>query len=277
MAVCVDAERRRRLVHDDELRVPQHRLRDRDRLALTAGQRRDRLTNGAHGGHREARRASRWPTSPSVLVEQVRFVRSRPRNMFWTMSRLSARARSWCTVSIPSAAASRGVRMCTGSPFPVGSRRRRARGCRRSYLISTDLPAPLSPTSAVTSPAGMSRLTPAQRLHRHRSCLLDARAARAAGRRSPVRRRLATTRWVDGHVRWSSRLPADPCRRAGLGHRPATQRSDDLTELVLDHGVVHVLGRDPHRGQQHGRDVGLPSLSWEPLISAFGGVCPARR
>ena len=54
------------------------------------------------------------PRLHAFLVEQRRSAAvSRPRNMFWTMSRLSHSARSWYTVSIPSAAASRGVRMCT--------------------------------------------------------------------------------------------------------------------------------------------------------------------
>ena len=54
----------------------------------------------------------------SMLFSSSRsaLVRSRPRNMFCTMSRLSASARSWYTVWIPSAAASRGVRMRTGRP-----------------------------------------------------------------------------------------------------------------------------------------------------------------
>ena len=37
-----DAERRGRFVEDHQLRIPHHRLRDSDRLALAAGQRRDR-------------------------------------------------------------------------------------------------------------------------------------------------------------------------------------------------------------------------------------------
>src|SRR5438105_4360776 len=41
----------RRLVHDDQLRVPQHRLGDGDRLSLAARERRHRLADGAHGGH----------------------------------------------------------------------------------------------------------------------------------------------------------------------------------------------------------------------------------
>ena len=40
-------ERRRRLVHDQDARVEQDRARDRDRLALAAGQRLDRLLEAA--------------------------------------------------------------------------------------------------------------------------------------------------------------------------------------------------------------------------------------
>ena len=65
------------------------------------------------------------------------------------MSRLSHSARSWYTVSMPSAAAALGERMCTGPPFhrispPSGA------WIPAMVLMSTDLPAPLSPTSAVT-------------------------------------------------------------------------------------------------------------------------------
>ena len=42
-----DAERGRRLVEDDEPRVPHHGAGDRDRLALAAGERRDRLADRA--------------------------------------------------------------------------------------------------------------------------------------------------------------------------------------------------------------------------------------
>ena len=52
-----------------------------------------------------------------LLVQRMPWlVRSRPRNRFWTMSRLLQSARSWNTVSMPSAAASRGVRIVTGRP-----------------------------------------------------------------------------------------------------------------------------------------------------------------
>ena len=77
--------------------------------------------------------------------------------MFCTMSRLSASARSWYTVAIPASVASLGERKCTGLPCqmispPLGSQ------MPAIVLISVDLPAPLSPTSAVTCPAGISRL-----------------------------------------------------------------------------------------------------------------------
>ena len=49
-----DAQRRGRLVEDDELGVPQHRARDRHGLPLTAGQARDLLAQRPQRPHREA-------------------------------------------------------------------------------------------------------------------------------------------------------------------------------------------------------------------------------
>ena len=49
-----DAERRRRLVEDDELGIPHHRLGHRDRLALAARERGDRLADRAQRGHAAA-------------------------------------------------------------------------------------------------------------------------------------------------------------------------------------------------------------------------------
>src|ERR1700728_4151513 len=58
---------------------------------------------------------------------------------------------------MPRAVASLGEWMCTGLPFQISSP---LDGCQipAMVLISVDLPAPLSPTRAVTSPFGMSRL-----------------------------------------------------------------------------------------------------------------------
>ena len=74
------------------------------------------------------------------------------------MSRLSHSARSWYTVSMPSAAASRGRADVDRMALPedlaaVGV------WIPAMHLMSTDLPAPLSPASAVTCPAGTSRST----------------------------------------------------------------------------------------------------------------------
>ena len=66
-----DAERRGRLVEDDELRVPHDRFRDRDRLALAAGERGDGLADGAQRGDAEARQGLGRRPLHIVLVEQA--------------------------------------------------------------------------------------------------------------------------------------------------------------------------------------------------------------
>ncbi len=91
---------------------------------------------------------SRWNTSCA----------SRPRYMFWTTSRLSQRARSWYTTSIPSFAASFGPWIETRSPSKIISPASIG-WMPAMHLISVDLPAPLSPTSAITSPFRTSKST----------------------------------------------------------------------------------------------------------------------
>src|SRR5579862_238116 len=83
---------------------------------------------------------------------------SRPRYMFWTTSRLSQRARSWYTTSIPSRAASFGPWIWTCSPSKKISPLS-AVCVPATVLIRVDLPAPLSPTSAMTSPFRTSKST----------------------------------------------------------------------------------------------------------------------
>src|SRR5689334_5172630 len=85
---------------------------------------------------------------------------SRPRNMFWTTSRLSHSARSWYTTSIPSLDASFGLLTWTGFPSKMISPLSGA-WMPATVLTRVDLPAPLSPTSAMTSPARTSKSTSA--------------------------------------------------------------------------------------------------------------------
>src|SRR5579864_1826529 len=91
---------------------------------------------------------SRWNASCS----------SRPRYMFWTTSRLSQSARSWYTTSIPSFPASFGPWMCTSWP---SNRISPLSGVcvPATHFTSVDFPAPLSPTSAITSPLRTSKST----------------------------------------------------------------------------------------------------------------------
>ena len=73
-----------------------HRPRDRDRLALPAGERRDGLADRAD--RRDGERLQRLGVFCSIggsLSRWNRSCTSRPRYMFWTTSRLSQSARSW--------------------------------------------------------------------------------------------------------------------------------------------------------------------------------------
>ena len=106
-----------------------------------------------------------WSVRPAVFSIVISSSRpclrtSWPSSMFCTMSRLSHRARSWYTVAIPALAASRGLWKCTGLPCQTISPSDGSQ-IPAIVLISVVLPAPLSPTRAVTCPAGMSRSTPA--------------------------------------------------------------------------------------------------------------------
>ena len=66
-----DAERRGRLVENDELRVPHDRFRHRDRLALAARERRDGLADRTERGDAEARQRFGCGPLHVVLVEQA--------------------------------------------------------------------------------------------------------------------------------------------------------------------------------------------------------------
>ena len=87
--------------------------------------------------------------------------------------------------------------------------------------------------------------------------LLDA-ASRSSGaarvRRAPLPLRGSSrVRWPP----WPARDAARSRRRRRRPGHSADAELGTLTRLVLDHGVGHVLGGDPHRRQQHRLDVGV--------------------
>ena len=86
-------------------------------------------------------------------------VRSWPRNRFAVTSRFSHSARSWNTVWMPRAVAACGLRTWTSRPS--SDRRPRSGSSTPAMIfIRVDLPAPLSPTSPITSPRRTSRSAP---------------------------------------------------------------------------------------------------------------------
>src|SRR5256885_4056583 len=145
------------------------------------------------------------------------------------------------------------------------------------HLVSTVFPAPLSPHRPVTCPAGTSRSTPVSActapkcLSRPRtsSSALPVSASGAASATPPASLSSVTDRfpWFSRGLDGSGavpprRSPMSPFLRrwdvvggadAGSDRGAECRRGD---ELVLDHGVAHVLGVDPHRGQERRRLLG---------------------
>ena len=156
-----DAERGGRLVEDDEPRVPHHGARDRDRLALAAGERRDRLAD------RPDRRHPRATCSVSARLRLHR----RLLQPLEAVVRLAAEVHVLDDVEV---VAEREILVDDLDPelrrvlravdrdrlaVEERSRPRPSGGCPAMHLISVDLPAPLSPTSAITSPRRTSKST----------------------------------------------------------------------------------------------------------------------
>ena len=161
-----DAERGGRLVEDHELRVPHHRARDGDRLPLTAGERRDRLADRADRRHARASSASRSSSPPSAAPSAAGTSRA-PRGRGTCSGRRRGCRRARDPGRRPRSRA---------SPRPSGCGSRPARPSKKispssigwmpaTHLISVDLPAPLSPTSAITSPCAHLEVDVGQRLH----------------------------------------------------------------------------------------------------------------
>ena len=88
-------------------------------------------------------------STPAVLC-------SRPKIRFSATVNTSTSMKCWCTMPIPAAIASFGVREVCGRPSMVISP---SSGCSIPYrtFISVDLPAPFSPSRQWISPGRMSR------------------------------------------------------------------------------------------------------------------------
>ena len=155
-----DAERRGRLVEDDELGVPHDRLGDGDRLPLAAGQAGDRLADGADRRDRQVGERLGRPllhvdlvepaepvellTAQEHVLDDVQVVGERE----VLVDDLDARAgpRPW------DRGRETGEPSKTISPSSAG-------WIPAMHLMSVDLPAPLSPTRAMTSPAATRKST----------------------------------------------------------------------------------------------------------------------
>src|SRR3954447_3178048 len=117
------------------------------------------------------------------------------------------------------------------------------------HLMSTDLPAPLSPARAVTWPAGTSRLTSAS------AC--------------------TGPKFLSMPRSWSSASPGpmallDAGGGAGGGHCGDAEVRR-LHRLVLNHSGGHVVGLHPRRGEEHRRDVGVGGQVLGRAVDQRGG------
>ena len=156
----LDAEIVGRLVEDDDLGGELHGARNGDRLALAAGQ---RVETGASASSflEMPTRLSSADAAPRSLAKSSgaktpshgSLTGSRPRNRLRAMRESGASEVSWWMVSMPSSMASRAERIDDllgrahrSSPPSIGCTPEIA-------LISVDLPAPLSPSNATTSPS----------------------------------------------------------------------------------------------------------------------------
>ena len=157
-----ERQARGRLVHDEQ-RGRRARAPSRSRRAAAArstarpaacpARRRGRADRGTAARSRASSRRSISRSAPQR-------VGSRPSRTLPATSRLSSRFSSWWMNAIPSAVAVWTSRIDDAARRRSAPRRRRAARSPPTIFISVDLPAPFSPSSATTSPACTSRLTP---------------------------------------------------------------------------------------------------------------------
>src|SRR6185437_9114359 len=175
-------------------------------------------------------------------------------------------------VVMPRRSASLGLWMTTVRPC---HRMWSASGAHRpaTVLINDDFPAPLSPTSAVTCPAGTSRSTPSRA--RTAPKLLDTpRSCRSGGAVPPVP---PVPSVPPVPPSGSPFMGSSGCDAGGLavGGVVAGAELCGGDEVVLDDGCLQVLGGHPLGLQQHRRDgdVGGGVLGG-PGDQPLGGLLP---
>ena len=148
-----DPERGGRLVEDHEPGVPHHGAGHGDRLALAARERRHRLPDRLDRRHGEALHRLGRPLLHLRLLEPVEPV-ARLTAEVHVLDDIEVVAESEILVDDldPEPRRSFGLWIWTGWPSKIISPLS-ALWMPAMHLISVDLPAPLSPTSAITSPA----------------------------------------------------------------------------------------------------------------------------
>src|ERR1700722_6448477 len=214
--------------------------------------------------------------------------------MLATTSRFSQSARSWKTVAMPRSSAALGFGKVTGLPLkvivpPLGG------WTPARILTSVDLPAPLSPTSATTSPARTSRSmsvnaeTAPKCLETLRRLRTGSGLAAGAWGGSLIGFRLSSigspTPWVEGPPGLGRKRPDGPATRRdlrrnaqllatfGIGARAQNGRGQ---QLLVDYLGLQVLGGD-HRGREElrGRVIqsrfGFRGFARQQLDSNIGG------
>ncbi len=262
----LDAEGGGRLVHDDELGGETRRAADRDGLALAAGEAAhpgpDRGHVDRQGGHHLLGLASASLLRSRNAIGPILRTISRLRKRFCHTVRSSTSARFWCTVSMPASRASLGV--AEAAP----ARRRRRWFPRRGVCtpltqrISVDLPAPLSPTMAVTSP--------------RRACMRHVPAGRGPDRTTGSRRST-----VEQGVLRERRRPAAWYGGSGGGHfwnlvRKAASDDDDADrQRLVELGDAEQGQTVDQRGQQQcaddRADDGRPAAEQADAAEHHGG------
>src|SRR5665647_232456 len=203
------------------------------------------------------------------------WVVSRPRYRLPTTSRLSHRARSWYTVSIPRMVASLGDATVTSLPSKIYWPES-GRYTPEMVLTRVDFPAPLSPTRLTTSPANTSKSTSLRACTAPKRLLIPC-ISRIGGRSLSMFPSLSHT--VSVRAGRHRAVPPIAPHASGSGrdlrlldiellaHRRQGPGAQLLCrgEPILHHGGGHILPRDGHGSQENRGHLHLLVVDGSPL------------